>query len=95
MFSFIKPIKKLVIDNSFYDEINQSSAIIEFNIDGNVLSANQNFCNAIGYSENEIIGKHHRIFCDSIYAKSQNTKIFGKILILVNLFLVFFKELIN
>lgn len=78
MFSFIKPIKELVIDNSFYDAINKSSAIIEFNIDGNVLSANQNFCNAIGYSENEIIGKHHRIFCDSIYAKSQEYQSFWR-----------------
>jgi len=78
MFSFIKPIKELVIDNSFYNAINQSSAIIEFNIDGNVLSANPNFCNAIGYSENEIIGKHHRIFCDSIYAQSQEYQNFWK-----------------
>ena len=46
-------------------------AYIEFNPNGEILSANRNFLNATGYdSENDIIGKHHRIFCDKEYAKS-------------------------
>jgi methyl-accepting chemotaxis protein len=42
----------------------RSAAIIEFDLDGNVLTANENFCRALGYELSEIKGKHHRIFVD-------------------------------
>ncbi|MBB5321957.1 methyl-accepting chemotaxis protein [Marinobacter oulmenensis] len=41
----------------------RSTAVIEFDMDGYVLHANQLFLNAVGYSLNEVKGKHHRIFC--------------------------------
>ena len=44
------------------DAISRSQAVIEFSPDGTVLSANDNFCNATGFSEAEIIGTHHRTF---------------------------------
>jgi methyl-accepting chemotaxis protein len=42
----------------------KSQAIIEFDLQGNILRANENFCKTLGYSEAEIVGKHHRIFCE-------------------------------
>ncbi|MBD1584789.1 methyl-accepting chemotaxis protein [Pseudoalteromonas sp. S16_S37] len=44
--------------------INKSQAVIEFDLAGNILTANDNFLNAVGYRLDEIVGKHHRIFVD-------------------------------
>ncbi|MGV2124465.1 methyl-accepting chemotaxis protein [Agrobacterium vitis] len=46
------------------EAVNRSQAIIEFDLNGNILDANENFCKAIGYKRSEIVGKHHRIFVD-------------------------------
>lgn len=51
--------------------INKAQAIIEFNIDGTISNANENFLNAMGYSLSEIVGKHHKIFVSNEEAKSQ------------------------
>ncbi|MGV1802526.1 methyl-accepting chemotaxis protein [Agrobacterium vitis] len=53
------------------DAFNRSQAIIEFDLKGNILDANENFCKAVGYARSEIIGKHHRIFVDPEEAKTQ------------------------
>ncbi|MEZ4331013.1 MAG: PAS domain S-box protein [Myxococcota bacterium] len=50
--------------------IGKSQAVIEFELDGTVRTANDNFLDALGYTLDEIQGKHHRIFVDSEYAKS-------------------------
>jgi len=42
--------------------ISKSQAVIEFNLDGTVITANDNFLSVLGYSLNEIQGQHHRIF---------------------------------
>jgi methyl-accepting chemotaxis protein len=42
--------------------INRSQAVIEFALDGTILTANQNFLNALGYRLEEIKGKHHSMF---------------------------------
>ncbi|QSN64143.1 MULTISPECIES: PAS domain-containing methyl-accepting chemotaxis protein [unclassified Caballeronia] len=44
--------------------IDRANAVVEFDLEGNVLAANQNFTDAIGYTLREIVGKHHRMFCD-------------------------------
>jgi len=44
--------------------IDRSQAVIEFKLDGTIISANQNFLNALGYTLAEIAGKHHRMFVD-------------------------------
>ena len=44
--------------------IDTSYAYIEFDTEGQVLKANGNFCQLLGYAESEIVGKHHRIFVD-------------------------------
>lgn len=46
------------------DAISKSSAVIHFEIDGTVIKANDNFLNALGYTEKEIVGQHHRMFVD-------------------------------
>ncbi len=50
--------------------IDASYAFIEFDTDGNVLSCNKLFEQAMGYTLNEIKGSHHRKFCDANYANS-------------------------
>ena len=44
--------------------ISKSQAVIEFNLDGIILDANENFLRLFGYSVEEVRGKHHRIFVD-------------------------------
>ena len=50
--------------------MDRSLAIISFDTKGHVLRANANFCSAMGYQPNEIVGKHHRIFVDAAHATS-------------------------
>lgn len=50
--------------------ISKAQAVIEFTLDGHIKNANENFLNTVGYSLDEIRGKHHRIFCDAEYAKT-------------------------
>ena len=40
--------------------IHKSQAVIEFDLQGHVLAANQNFLDTMGYEEHEVIGQHHR-----------------------------------
>ena len=61
--------KELDIRNRM-NAINQSNAVIEFNVLGNIMFANQNFCNTLGYTLDEIKGKHHSIFCHKEYVDS-------------------------
>ncbi|MGP1275320.1 MAG: methyl-accepting chemotaxis protein [Caulobacterales bacterium] len=49
---------------------NESQALIEFDLTGHILSANRNFCAVMGYEASEVIGKHHRMFCEAEYAAS-------------------------
>ena len=56
--------------------ISKSQAVIEFNLDGTIITANENFLNVLGYELDEVVGKHHRIFCENSYSKSQDYKDF-------------------
>ena len=58
--------------------VSRSMAMIEFDPTGVILDANENFCSAMGYSLEEIRGKHHRIFCESDYAKSEEYQRFWR-----------------
>ena len=53
------------------EAIQKSQATIEFNLDGTIVTANANFLSAMGYTLEEVSGKHHSIFVDSEYAVSQ------------------------
>ncbi|WP_028220741.1 methyl-accepting chemotaxis protein [Paraburkholderia oxyphila] len=50
--------------------IDKAQAVIEFDTNGIVLQANQNFLDTLGYRLEEIQGKHHRLFCDDAYVQS-------------------------
>jgi len=60
------------------EALDRAQAIIEFDLDGNVVEANQNFLDTTGYSLDEIVGKHHRIFCEADYADSMDYQRFWK-----------------
>jgi methyl-accepting chemotaxis protein len=51
--------------------VSRSMAMIEFTPEGIVLEANDNFCSAMGYSAEEVRGKHHRIFCEEAFYRSE------------------------
>jgi len=70
--------KELEIHNRM-SAINKSNAVIEFDLEGNVIFANDLFVKTMGYSsQDEIIGKHHRIFIDDEYEKSDDYVLFWK-----------------
>lgn len=50
--------------------MNRVQAMIEFRLDGTIVHANENFLSVIGYELSEIVGKHHRMFCDADFASS-------------------------
>jgi methyl-accepting chemotaxis protein len=54
--------------------IHKAQAVIEFSLDGTVLTANENFLNALGYSLDEIKGKHHSMFVDEAYRRRPEYK---------------------
>ncbi len=47
--------------------LDRSTAIIEFEPDGTIKTANENFLKTVGYAKSQIIGKHHRMFCDDVF----------------------------
>lgn len=51
--------------------IDKSEAVIEFEMDGTIITANQNFLDALGYTLDEVLGRHHRMFVDEAYQKSK------------------------
>ncbi|MBP1853162.1 methyl-accepting chemotaxis protein [Rhizobium halophytocola] len=60
------PLSSLLASDSaaVLQAFSRSQAIISFKPDGTILDANDNFCKAVGYRREEIVGKHHRIFVD-------------------------------
>jgi PAS domain S-box-containing protein len=73
----ITELKKKELDiRNRMNAINQSNAVIEFDLSGNIVYANQNFCNVMGYTLKELKGNHHRIFCTEEYSKSDEYKEF-------------------
>jgi methyl-accepting chemotaxis protein len=56
--------------------INRSQAVIEFSLDGIVIAANENFLKMMGYSLQEILGQHHRMFVDPARRESEHYRAF-------------------
>ena len=52
------------------EAINRAQAVISFSLDGTIVCANENFLAAMGYSADEVVGQHHRMFVEPDYAKS-------------------------
>ncbi len=58
------------------EAINRSQAVIHFKMDGTIIEANQNFLNIVGYEASEVEGKHHSMFCEEAFVKSEAYKNF-------------------
>ena len=71
IFSSEKAVADLVLK-----AFSRSQAIIEFKPDGTILSANENFCRAVGYAASEIVGRHHAIFVSETERQSADYKAF-------------------
>ncbi|MEQ1818362.1 MAG: PAS domain-containing protein [Terricaulis sp.] len=56
--------------------LNRSQAVIEFELDGRILDANENFCRALGYGIEEIRGQHHSMFVDPSHRQSHEYRAF-------------------
>ncbi len=52
------------------EAIGRSQAVIEFNLDGTVITANENFLRLMGYTLDEIKGKHHSLFVEPAFKES-------------------------
>jgi methyl-accepting chemotaxis protein len=75
MFGFLQSADHL--DNKAkLSALDKSLAVIEFTPDGQIITANQNFLDAIGYRIEEIKGNHHRMFVDPAYAASNEYQMF-------------------
>ncbi|XAZ21891.1 PAS domain-containing methyl-accepting chemotaxis protein [Sinorhizobium sp. B11] len=68
--------RKSAEDEGKLAALSRAQAVIEFTPDGKILGANENFLAALGYSAEEIIGKHHSMFCEPDYARSAEYRSF-------------------
>ena len=50
--------------------VSKAQAVIEFNLDGTIITANDNFLNALGYTLKEVQGQHHRMFVEESFRAS-------------------------
>jgi methyl-accepting chemotaxis protein len=67
---------KAAEDASLMQALYRSQAVIEFSLDGRVLNANDNFLRVFGYTRDEVVGRHHRMFAEPDYAASPEYKLF-------------------
>ena len=58
------------------EALNKSQAVIEFEMDGTIITANPNFLSVMGYTLDEVKGKHHSMFAEPEFAASQEYKDF-------------------
>lgn len=58
--------------------ISHSQAVIEFELDGTIITANDNFLNTVGYRLEEIQGKHHSMFVSEEYSRSREYEEFWR-----------------
>lgn len=73
-----QPNPELLILQSLVSSIEKHVATISFSPDGKVISANTHFLDAMGYRLDEIIGKHHSLFCHSDYSKTSQYQEFWR-----------------
>lgn len=77
---FASDVTQQKLKNAYFegqlDAIHRSQAVIEFNLDGTIITANTNFLSAMGYSLNEIVGQHHEIFVEPAYSASSEYREF-------------------
>ena len=61
---------------SLINALMRSTAVIEFSLDGHVLTANERFLQTMGYRLEQVKGKHHRLFCEPEEANSAGYQVF-------------------
>ena len=73
-------IKKVMLNVSDFENqiaaINKAQAVIEFTLDGKIVTANDNFLKTLGYTLEEIRGQHHSLFVDPAYRSSPEYRMF-------------------
>ena len=75
--SDVTAAKRTALDaNNKIEAMNRAQAVIQFDLDGNVVAANENFLSVMGYSLREILGQHHSMFCTAEHLKSQEYRDF-------------------
>jgi len=58
--------------------VSKTQAVIEFNLDGTIITANEGFLKAMGYSLDEVKGKHHGMFVDAAFRETSEYKQFWR-----------------
>ena len=58
--------------------INKAQAVIEFDMSGTILNANENFLKVVGYTLDEVKGRHHSLFVEAAYRDSADYKQFWR-----------------
>ena len=53
-----------------YEAVSRSYGMIQFDLTGTIITANENFLKLLGYSLSDVVGKHHSMFCDKELAAS-------------------------
>jgi methyl-accepting chemotaxis protein len=78
--NYLRDVTEQKVANNDYQAqiaaIAKSQAVIEFKMDGTIANANDNFLKALGYTLDEIKGKHHSMFVDESYRQSPEYKEF-------------------
>lgn len=65
-------VRQELDERSIIQALNRSTAVIEFSLQGAIITANDNFLATTGYRLDELQGKHHRILCRQEYAQSDD-----------------------
>ncbi|CAN7256113.1 PAS domain-containing methyl-accepting chemotaxis protein [Rhizobium sp. LjRoot30] len=72
------PFRHALSNAAVLNALDKTNAIIEFDLTGRILFANENFCRTMGYQLDEIVGRHHRMFVEPAEATSQSYADFWK-----------------
>lgn len=67
-------------NQALLDALLRSTAVIQFDLTGTVIGANEQFLDAMGYRRDQVVGKNHQIFCDSTFSRSPAYEDFWKTL---------------
>lgn len=71
---------QLVHAQALEQALGTHNAMIEFTPEGLIMAANDLFLSVVGYTRQQVIGQHHRIFCDSAYTNSDDYRQFWRAL---------------
>jgi len=73
----VTEVKAQAVENQCkLEALSRSNCIIEFDLMGNVLEANENFLKLTGYTREEVVGQHHRLFVDNVEVRSNEYRTF-------------------